>query len=89
MNELPKTVDLNIPLSVEERAAAMAAAYQEHQIRMAHNVGVQSVERALNPGEAVTNAIEVSLWVNGREIRTLTDPATVQRIMAILAGIEP
>lgn len=77
MNELPKV----------SLTAAELSAYEAHQ--RASAAGVQSVEAELFPNEPGTKAIEVSLWVNGREIRTLTDPATVQRIMAILAGIEP
>jgi hypothetical protein len=65
--------------------ANLSDQYREHQGRMAQQVGIEAVERSLH-GET-TDAVEISLWVRGREIRTTTDSATVQRIMAILTGM--
>lgn len=79
MNELPK-----VSLS-----AAELAAYEAHQRTSAERTGVQAVEAELFPHETGTRAVEISLWVNGREVRATTDHETIQRIMAILVGIEP
>jgi hypothetical protein len=71
MNELPNVSDLSD--------------FEEHQRRTAAQEGVQAVERQLFPGE-MTNAVEISLWVRGRELRTVVDNETVHRLMAILVG---
>jgi hypothetical protein len=63
-----------------------ASEYREHQGRLAQRAGIEAIERELT-GER-TDAVEISLWVRGREIRTTTDDATVRRIMAILTGLE-
>lgn len=46
----------------------------------AARIATQSVERA------ILNTVEISLWVRGREIRTVVDDETLHRIMAILTG---
>lgn len=74
MNEhLPRVGDLN-----DE--------YARHQGRSAQQVGIEAVEQEFH-GET-TNAVEISLWVRGREIRTSVDSGTVHRIMSILTGLE-
>jgi hypothetical protein len=49
-------------------------------------VGVAALEHELH-GET-TDVIEIALWVRGRELRTSTDSATIERIMRILTGLE-
>lgn len=78
MNELPKARD-----------DFAAAALEEHMRQTARQVGVQAVERELFPQEMHTDAVEVSLWVRGREVRATTDRETVRRIMDILTGLAP
>ena len=71
MNELPRIADLD--------------AYERHERASAPQVGVAAVEKELF--NETTDAVEISLWVRGRELRTTTDSATVARIMAILTGL--
>ena len=71
MNELPKVSDLD--------------AYERHERASAQQVGVAAVEQQLFA--ETTDAVEISLWVRGRELRTTTDRATVARIMALLTGL--
>ena len=71
MNELPKVGELD--------------AYERHERASAAQVGVAAVEQQLFNEQ--TDAVEISLWVRGRELRTTTDGATVARIMAILTGL--
>jgi hypothetical protein len=59
--------------------------YREHQGRLAQRTGIEAIEREFH--NETTDAVEISLWVRGREIRTTTDNATVQRIMSILTGL--
>jgi hypothetical protein len=74
MNEHPNVADL----ATDE--------YERHQRATAQQAGVGAIERQFFPGET-TELVEISLWVRGREIRTNTEYATVQRIMAILTGL--
>ena len=61
--------------------------FAEHQRQTAAREGVQAVERQLfGEHEAMTNAVEISLWVRGRELRTTVDSETLHRLMAILVG---
>lgn len=85
MNELPKVSLTAAELAAYEHNERLKA----HQASAAAQIGVQSVEAELFPNEAGTRAVEISLWVNGREVRATTDHETIQRIMAILVGIEP
>jgi hypothetical protein len=61
--------------------------FQRHQSRMAAQVGVEAVERQLFGNKVEPDAVDISLWVNGRELRMRTMPATVHRIIAILTGL--
>lgn len=74
MNELP-------------RAADLGEDYERHQRRSAAQVGVEAIERELH-NETPTDAVEISIWVRGREIRSTVDSATVQRLFAVLTGLE-
>lgn len=65
------------------------AAYAEHQRQTAALEGVQAVERELFPGEPGREAVEICLWVRGREIRTIVDNETIHRIVALLVGEAP
>ena len=71
MNELPRVGELE--------------AYERHERASAQQVGVGAVEQQLF--NETTDAVEISFWVRGRELRTTTDSATVARIMAILTGL--
>ena len=71
MNELPRVSELD--------------AFERHERASATQVGVSAVEQQLF--HETTDAVEVSLWVRGRELRTTTDSATIARIMAILTGL--
>lgn len=46
----------------------------------AARAGAQAVE------QAILGSVEISLWVRGRELRTVVDRETLHRIMAILTG---
>lgn len=46
----------------------------------AARIGAQAVEAA------IMNSVEISLWVRGRELRTVVDGETLHRIMALLVG---
>lgn len=72
--ELPKVAELDIPTTAYERHIRHAAA--------------QAVEQELfpQPNEPGKETVEISLWVRGREIRTLVDNETLHRIVAILLG---
>jgi hypothetical protein len=72
MNELPHVSDLQD--------------YERHQRTTAQQAGVAALEHELH-GET-TDVIEIALWVRGRELRTSTDSATIERIMRILTGLE-
>lgn len=74
MNELPRAGDLG-----DE--------YERHRRASATQVGIEAVEAAIH-GETPTEAVEISIWVRGREIRSTVDSATVARLMAILTGQE-
>jgi hypothetical protein len=74
MNELPRVRELG-----DE--------YERHQRHSAAQVGIEAVEQAIH-NETPTDAVEISVWVRGREIRSTVDSATVARIMAILTGLE-
>ena len=71
MNELPRVGELDD--------------FERHQRASAQQVGVAAVEQQLF--NETTDAVEISLWVRGRELRTTTNSATVAQIMAILTGL--
>jgi hypothetical protein len=52
----------------------------------AAQAATEGIERALF--NEASDKVEVALYVNGRMIQTRSDAATVQRIMAILTGLE-
>lgn len=72
MNELPRVDDLG------------AEYPRTHQT--ARRVGVEALEQELH-GEAATDAVDIAIYVRGRMVSTITDSATVARIMSILTGL--
>lgn len=60
--------------------------YEAHIRRASATLGVGAVERELTGQQ--TDAVEIALYVNGRMVHTKTDSAMVQRIMALLTGLE-
>jgi hypothetical protein len=58
--------------------------------RRSAEVGAAAIERELFAPAApdAPEVVELAIYVKGRLVHTKTDTATIQRIMAILTGLE-